>query len=259
MSGAGRIGVLILSVDLELEIDHQLKDQERLDIVGRWLIDAFQRHRIPATWAVADPALSAATDPILASDQGHEIAVLGDRTWAGHGTGRGRLARELARRFQGARRVGIPASTLVLRNVDQLTDADLLLDHHVTAVRGRAVDSAVAARKMPSPAVKFGVWQAPAAWKIPPQLPWWIPGRYLVRREINRAAAGGRMLHLEIDTPRLVDSDDRQLRLVDAALEFAAHRRNAGLLHIQTIQQCATAALKEREITPSRSILRPAA
>src|SRR5262245_963733 len=83
---------LILSIDLELDLaHHEPSEQRRLDEVRRRLVDFTQLHRLPATWAVADPTLSAATESVLAARAGHEIAVLGEPAWLGRGCGRLRL------------------------------------------------------------------------------------------------------------------------------------------------------------------------
>lgn len=259
MSG-NRGCVLVLSVDLELDIDHS--DQlrvERLDLVRSQLIALLAGHRLAATWAVADPLHSAATEPVLAAGLGHDLAVLGDRTWIGFGTGRARLDRELTRRFDGARQAGIPVSTLALRNVDQILDLDLLLDHDVTAIRGPAVESPALARKQAAPPIRFGIWQAPPAWRIPPQSAWWSSGAWRIQREIQRAIGSGHLLHLEIDAPRLVESEGDGMSALDKALGFAAKRRDEGQLAIQTLGTIAAAALQERAAVPTRSILKPAA
>ena len=257
MSGGG---VVLLSVDLELDIAHNQDGQdERLDEVRTWLVERMRDLNLPATWAVADPVLSAATDSILSSGVGHEMAVLGDQNWLGYGAGRIRLNRELTRRFNGARRAGIPVSTLALRNVEQVVDLDLLLGHGITAVRGPAVDSAVTARKLAAPPIRFGIWQAPTAWRIPPQPHWWAPSTWLIRHEIRRTIARGSALHLEIDAQRLVEAGPDAMSLIQAALTHIAARQQAGLLQVRTIGQVAAEALSDRSAVPSRSILRPAA
>jgi hypothetical protein len=256
----GGFGTLILSVDLELDLDHQdSPGQERLDYVRGQLLEGMRQHELPATWAVADPALSVATESILAANASHEIAVLGDQAWVGQGAGRLRLSRELERRFGGARKAGIGATTLALRNVDQLVDLDILLDHGITAVRGAAVNTAQQARKLAAPPIRFGVWQVPSAWRIPPQPAWWAPSTWSICREIKRAINGSSLIHLEIDAPRLVESSEHELATILRVLRFAASRRDAGKLQIHTIRQIAERTLAERAALPSRSILKPAA
>jgi hypothetical protein len=257
---ASGLGTLILSVDLELDLDHQdLPGHERLDYVRRELLQGMKQFDLPATWAVADPALSVATESILAANSGHEIAVLGDQAWLGPGSGRLRLSRELERRFGGARRAGVPATTLALRNIDQVLDLDLLLDHGITAIRAAAVNSVVQARKLAAPPIRYGVWQAPAAWRIPPQPSWWMPTSWSICREIKRAIASGTLVHLEIDAPRLVESSTHELATISRVLRYAAARRDAGKLQVETIRQIAQRTLSDRAALPSRSILKPAA
>src|ERR1700678_731444 len=84
MSIALSRGILTVSIDLELDPLHcRPRQQLSLDRVGTQLLELLARYRIPATWAVADPAVSAATEKLSASGQGHEIAVLGDQAWVG--------------------------------------------------------------------------------------------------------------------------------------------------------------------------------
>lgn len=252
--------VLILSVDLELEIDHsdQLRE-ERLDAVRTHLVRLTEQHRVPATWAVADPLLSAATEQVLRGSVGHELAVLGDRTWIGPGYGRGRIARELDRRFTRARKVGIPVRTLALRNVEPASILEILHKHHVSAVRGPAVDSAAEARRLGMLPIRFGVWQAPTAWRLPLRPRWWLSGAWAICHEIRRTIQRGSTLHLAIDGPRLVDWGADAFSVIESVVQFAAARRDAGLLRIATQGQLAEEALRDRAAISTRSILRPAA
>src|SRR5262245_1014253 len=131
----GELATVVLSIDVELDLDHQqVHFQRRLDEVRRQLVELTKATKVSATWAVADPLLSAATESILLAGCEHEVAVLGEQTWIGQGCGRGRLTRELARRFVAPRKLGIPVTTLVLRNVEKVIDLDLLNEHSVTAV-----------------------------------------------------------------------------------------------------------------------------
>src|SRR5580765_5341788 len=117
MTSGDALGTLVLSIHLELELEEQdRRAEQRLDDIRRRLIEVTKAGKVPATWAVADPMLSAASESILAAGVGHELAVLGDEAWLGQGCGRGRLARELTRRFSAPRKSGMKVGTLLLRN-----------------------------------------------------------------------------------------------------------------------------------------------
>lgn len=257
MSGQG--GLVILSIDWELDIGfHGPLDESRLDEIRTHLVRLTQQHDLAATWAVADPLLSAASEPVLAAGVGHELAVLGDRSWIGCGAGRTRLARELTRRFTSARNAGLPVTTLALRNVDHVPDFDLLLGHGVTAIRNPAVESAAQARKLSTPPMRYGIWQAPTAWCIPPRPQWWTSLAWQIQRPIRRAARRGGTLHLQIDAPRLVASGPDALSAIDSALAQIAAYRRAGRLQVTTLGRLAAEWHENHAITPARSILRAA-
>jgi hypothetical protein len=258
MSGGQGAGTLILSIDLELD-QHDEHEEGRLDAARTRLIELAHDHGICATWAVADPLLSVATDPIFAANMGHEIAVLGDRAWIGPGCGRVRLRRELARRFTSARKAGIPVSTLALHNTDQVLDLDLLLEHGVTALRGPALERSANAQKSGMSPIRFGLWQPPAARRLTAWTGWWLPAEWLIRREIQRTIRLRSTLHLHLDAATIVAAPEPILKITAAVLRFIAARRDAGQLAVRTMGELAREALGERSGTPSRSILRPAA
>jgi hypothetical protein len=260
MRGGRGTGTLILSIDLELDLSEQeAQVQRRLGEMTRQVLQWTVEHRLPATWAVADPTLSAATDAILAAGCGHEIAVLGDQAWLGAGCGRVRLGRELTRRFDMARRAGIPASTLALRNIEEVPYLDLLLDHGVTGLRGPAVADRRRVQSPQQPPIRFGLWSAPPPWSIPAVRPWWAPTAWLIRREIRRSIRRAAPIHLQLDAPQLIAMPDAVLDAVAATLRYAAAKRAAGQLEVATIGSLAAQALAQRSATPCRSILRPAA
>jgi hypothetical protein len=257
---AHQCGTVVLSIDLELDLEHHNRQlQQRLDEVRSQLIEVTQAYSVPATWAVADPMLSAATESILTAGCGHEIAVLGDQAWLGPGCGRARLARELTRRFSAPRKAGIPVNTLALRNVELVVDLDLLVEHGVTAFCGPAVEMSPAVRGPSQPPTRFGLWQPPAAWTLPPRARWWSPAAWSIRREVKRASCNGSTLHLRLDAVRFVDSPGHALDGVTGLFRYLADRRDSGRLAIETIGRLAAAALDCRAGSPSRSALRPAA
>jgi hypothetical protein len=260
MSGGDGLGTLVLSIDLELDLEHhEAQLERRLDEVRSQLVAMTRAAAVPATWAVADPIFSAASESILAAGCGHEIAVLGDQAWLGPGCGRVRLARELTRRFSVPRKSGISVSTLALRNVEQVIDLDLLIEHGVTAVCGPSVEHAALARKLGQPPIRFGLWQPPAAWTLSPRKSWLSPIAWQICREIKRTIRQRSLLHLRLDALRLVEAPHGALELVSSMLRYIAAKRDAGQLVIETIGHLAAHALDSRASIPTRSILRPAA
>jgi hypothetical protein len=248
-----------LSIDLELDL-HQQTDSfsRRLDDVRTTLLRVLDQHQIPATWAVADPAISAATEPIRASRLGHEMAVLADQTWFGAGSGRLRLRRELSRRFERARRAGIEVSTLVLRNVDEASDIDLLVEQGITAVRGPAVDresGATGTRSIP----RADIWHLASPWQIPMQSSWWMPANWSIKRRIRQALRKQTAVHLAVDTPSLVEADSSMLEGLEELFRWIGGLAKAGQLELTTLGALGKQFVEQHLSTPSRSILRPAA
>lgn len=251
--------VLTLSIDLELEINQQTETcRLRLDDLRAELIALLDQHQIPATWAVADPAISAATEPIFASRIGHELAVLAEQSWFGAGSGRLRLRRELGRRFDRARRAGISLSTLVLRNVDEVSEIDLLVEHGITAIRGpaRPAGEAVSPAR---PSSRADIWHLPAAWQFPMQSAWWLPANWSIKRRIRQSMRQNLPIHLAIDSPRLVEEDAASLDGLSELLRWIAALNAAGQLQLATLGDLGRKFVELHAATPSRSILRPAA
>ena len=102
------------------------------------LIAMANSNRVPSTWAVSDPAHSAATSTILRSEICHELALLGDVNWLGPTAGRTRFARELGRRVLQSRSAGLNVTTIVPRVAPVQHDIDLIVKYGITAVVGIA-------------------------------------------------------------------------------------------------------------------------
>lgn len=250
------LGTVAFSIELELAIDRPSLDRhQRLEHLTGILLDQLAQHQLPATWALADPARSAASPAILAQPQGHEIAVLGERTWMGRGAGRLRIQRELGRRFEGARREGLRVDTLVLRNVAEPVDLELLLDHHIAAVSYPAGPSAGGA----AGPLRFGVWHAPAAWRLPLAPKWWLPAGWQANWRLREAVTGRRVLHVAIDGDALVDQEETGLSQVGTILRHVARFQAQGKLHVRTLGALAAENLALRLAQPTRSLLAPAA
>ena len=253
-------GVLAISIDLELDVDHaSLVRQRKLDELTGHLLERLDSHQIAATIAVADPMHSAATEAITGAKQPHEVAVLADATWAGRGTGRERLARELDRRVGSAQRAGIAVSTLALRGTEFDEHYDLLPKNSITALRAEATTQRHGRVAQPH-SLRFGVWQMPVSYRIPGRKCWWFGGEAgYVRRLIGRVASQHELMHLSIDGAKLIDCDASGLGTIDLVLAAVARLRERGQLTTRTIQEVALRLSPPKEKAPLHSILRPAA
>lgn len=260
MSSHPAQGTLTLSVDLEHDhVDVTLSQQRALDEVSGELVELFRRHQIPATWAVADPAVSLERSRLDISRRAGELALLGDSSWVGREAGRARFARELSRRIAQARNVGLQIATLSLRTPLPIEHCDLAIKEGIRAVR-QPLEMSRGSRSVHS--VRFGLWGF-AVSRALPGTSRWLPGgggNRAARYEIDRAAAENTQTHLAIDAARLAQRGPASLRIVERVVEHAMRRRDGGILRIATMSEVVdTLGQDNRAQQPSRSILRPAA
>ena len=254
-------GTITISIDLvpaagQANVEHG----RRLDETTDWLITTFGQLGIPATWAVADPAHSAATERLLTAELGHELAVLGDASWVGRQAGRSRFARELARRVLGSRAAGIEVTSLVPRDVEVDDHVDLLLKHGLTAVRGDVALS-VSRQPLQPHALRFGLWEAPGSARLPARQSWLggAGGGMAIRRAIRHSARQRRVFHLVIDAWRLAAGNVQDRKTVDRTLCVVRQLRERQLLRSETLADLAARLSHVPRTQPARSILRPAA
>src|SRR3954464_5807578 len=163
------VGHLLITVQLDSAATGQkLERHQDLAGVTRRLISLAASERLPITWAVSDPAHSAATSLILQSAIEHELAILGDATWVGATAGRTRFARELIRRLAQARAIGLDVTSLVPHVASIENQIDLVVKQHITAVAG--FESPESERRLLSPrALHYGVWEVPISEDLPLQ------------------------------------------------------------------------------------------
>jgi hypothetical protein len=258
--------VLAISIDVELNPQRRgLNQQRSLEEITRRLIDLLGKHQMPATWAVADPAISAATDRLVSAGAGHEIAILGDRTWVGREAGRSRFHRELARRITRGRAAGLPISTLALRNVELDDHLDLLVKQGITVVRPASevcARSGWFSRRARQPqALRFGLWEAPGSLRLPgpTRSIAGLCGSWSARRGIKGAVDGPGVYHLVIDGLLLAKRGSSGLRMLDKILRYAGKWRRRETLDVATLSGLAKGLSGRRHAAPAKSILRPAA
>lgn len=249
-------GILVVSIDLELDIERRVATEQRiLGEVTAELIALFDCYQLAATWAVADPVVSAATESILAGNQPHEIAVLGDHTWVGSTAGRERFSKELTRRVNGARAVGLPLSTIVLRDAPLVENHDLLIKQGIRVLRGPVRGPSRRVFTTQPRAVRFGLWEVTASCVVPTVGRWRSGGGFAACRMLGRAAARPSFTHLVVDAQGIVDVGLGGLRVVQRVLRYAAQHRDRGVLAVETLAASATRLAPRRTRSPARSIL----
>jgi len=261
MSQSTNRATLVVAIDLEWGIPQRHRaDATRLDSVTAQLVALLGRYRIPATWAVADPARSAATDVVQGASSQHEIAVLGDPTWVGRGAGRARFARELARRVEGGRAADIAIDTLALRSaaLEQELELDLAIKHGLSVLSTVVGDSTPSAVQRPQ-YVRFGLWQLPVTATLTNSGSWLrASGGQLARRAIQKAIVNGSVVQALIDGPSLVVAGRRGLSPIERTLRLAARLRDRGVLAITTLGQLGRSLAHRPKSAPAHSILRAA-
>jgi hypothetical protein len=258
---SGRVGGQIsISVDLELDPQRPHHLQPDLDVVRQELIGLFASLGIPATWAVADPLYSAATESILAAGKNHEIAVLGDEAWLGPGCGLMRLARELDRRFAAARQAGIPATTLAIRSISKMPELGLLCEHGVRALCPPAIARRPKATGEGRVWLSGRLWQPPGPWRFPLASGWWSWKAWSVWRAIQEVVDTQSTLHLRLEASQLVGAPHKALCWLAQLLARLVDDRQAGRLSIRTLAEQASEALRTSATpSPAPSIIPSAA
>jgi len=183
------VGYLNITVQLDSSAEaHGVQLHQELAKVSRQLLELLDAERIPATWAVSDPAHSAATSQILKSATDHDLAILGDSNWIGPTAGRTRFARELVRRVSQARAAGLRVTTLVPSVASIESHIDLVVKQQITAVCGSFISEA-RQQIVDSRALHYGVWEVPVTAKMPLQSGWFRSGKRTIWRSIRRTAA----------------------------------------------------------------------
>ncbi|HJQ78306.1 MAG TPA: hypothetical protein VJ828_00045 [Lacipirellulaceae bacterium] len=251
------IGHFLLTVHLDSPSEAGSDKHPKLAEFVRHMLHLADETRLPVTWAVSDPAYSAATPLVLRSAGAHELAILGDANWVGPTAGRTRFARELARRASQARAAGINLKTLVPRVESVHPHIDLVIKQQISAVAG--IESPRANRGQAIPrALHYGVWEIPvsAAMPLPPR---WFSGKRFLFRQIRSAAQSGAVFQLVVDAPAMDQEARRGLAAFEWLLRRVAELRNRGMVCVETLADAAARLSAVPISTPQHSILRKAA
>lgn len=256
-------GVLIVTVELGVAVTCEgRRTGHGADEAADWLSETFDRCEIAATWAVDEPAHDAITRRLLARGPGHELALLGDPTWAGPGVSRGSFAREFSRRVLSARAAGMRLSTCVVRGKVPHEQLDILVKHSITALCDLD-DSAGKRRNRPAEMRRrcFGLWELPVSTILPwfTAFPFRRGANLLLDHALCRSAAGGTILHVLIDAPRLAAAGTGARIQLERFLHTACTLRGEGKLRVETLAQAVLRKARPCPVMPSQSILRRAA
>jgi len=253
------VGHVHLTVEAEpTDIDRNLERHRGLAQVTEELFEILNRHKLPATWAVGDPAHSAVAGLVAASETQHGLAVLGDRYWIGKTAGRTRFARELARRVSQARTAGIEVVTLVPRVAPVTEHIDLVVKHGFRAVVVTNEEAGKRpATKVPQ-ALHYGVWEFSATNRLPLRSSWLPGGAWKLFRNIRRAAKDASTVHLLIDASAMEEAGRSAAKSIEWLMRRVAKLRDRGLVQVETLGTAAARLSDLPAATPQRSILRQA-
>jgi len=252
-------GSLLITVELDpVANGHSVERHRGLAAITSRLAEVLQAHRLPATWAVGDPAHSAATSTVLVSEVPHEMAVLGDPSWLGPTAGRTRFARELARRITQARKANIPLSALVPRVASVQEDIDLVVKQGIQAVAGVGQPTGRRFQLPPTRALHYGVWEMPVSAKLPAASSWLVSGGRALLRQIRRAARDSAMFQLVIDAPTIEALDPKAEKTIAWLMARVAQLRDRGMLRVETLGAAAARLSDVPARSPQQSILRQA-
>ena len=253
------VGHLLVTIQLDsVATGRSVERLEELASVTRRLIALTESQRLPVTWAVSDPAHSAATSLILRSAVDHELAILGDANWVGPTAGRTRFARELMRRLSQARSTGLEVTSLVPHVASIENHIDLVVKQRISAVAGFQMPES--GRQLPSPrALHYGVWELPISEALPLLTRWSFSGKWATWAQIRRTIRDAGTYHLVIDAPAVVESGRNAEKVIAWITKRIALLRDRGLIRVETLRSMSARLADVPVIRPQRSILRVAA
>lgn len=253
------VGHLLITIQLDSAASgSQIERHQELAITTRRLISLAESQRLPITWAVSDPAHSAATSLILQSEVDHEMAILGDANWVGDTAGRTRFARELVRRLTQARATGLNVTSLVPHVASIENHVDLVVKQHVTAVAGLKPTESTRRHTTPR-AMHYGVWELPVSESMPLPYSRFFSGKRSLWKRIRHTARDAGTFHLMISAPAIAASGESATKPVDWIIRRIALLRDRGIVQVETMRSVSARLSDIPAVKPQRSILRAVA
>jgi hypothetical protein len=253
------VGHLNITVQLDSTTGgRNIEQHQNVASVAKQLISTFETERVPATWAVSDPAHSAATALILNSAVEHEFAILGDSNWVGPTAGRTRFARELVRRITQAHAAGIDVATLVPAVAPISSHIDLVVKQQIVAVAGLTHSADRRESKEPH-ALHYGVWELPVTATLPLPSSWFGSAKRSLWGNVRRTANEAGSFHILIDAAAIAASGRSDQSVIAWLVKRISDLRDRGMLRVETLRATAARLSDVPAVSPQRSILRSVA
>lgn len=268
-------GILIVSVDLDSRATRgSLETRLSHEAIIKSIAPVFARHQISGTWAFSDPAASPALGRLTSVVPKQEVALLAAAAWLGTSESRGQLARGLAERLGALRDAGHESTTLAVTDGALGDEWDMATKQGITAlcqlqpleretgtpVRARHGQLARSRGCAQPRAVRFGLWDFPAAMNFPLKSSFFslAAASLRARQAIDRAIEEQAIYHIVIDGLEYCAGGSGVQRAFERVLQHVDRRRQQGLLQAASVREAAAYLSRPRQATPSHSILRPA-
>ena len=268
MPDFSRTATFVLSVDVDPRTrPRDLAGRRSLDEAADQLLARLSNVDLKATWAIAELTALPTTERIAATD-GHELALLGDRTWTGETIGRGGFSAELNRRRESWTVLGVTPTTLALADGPLGIAAEFVVRSGFSAVRPgispRTAQSRGLLTKLRNLWGDSGVHPAMAApralrwglWELQPSRDLLQIGARAAQRAVDRAIAAIEPIHVVLNLEPLAFAGRGQWGPVDRLLRHVARRRDESLLHASSIAGLVATVQGSMQGRPARSILR---
>jgi hypothetical protein len=271
MPEVSRQATFVLSVDMDArtsprDLAARRTISEAADQLLARLVDA----DIQATWAFAELSTLPAAERIASAD-GHELALLGDRTWTSGTIGRGGFSAELSRRRESWTVLGVTPTTLALADGPLGIAAEFVARSGISAVRPSVTSQA--RRRRGLFAALRSLWSDPSAqpstaapralrwglWELQPSCDLLQASARIAQRAIDRAVAASEPVHVVVDLESLAFAGRGQWGTVERLFRHVARRRNESFLQVSSIAALVATVQGSLQGRPSRSILRKAA
>jgi len=268
MVGSTAKGVVQLLFDLQLTTAHTaLKHHRQLAQMVDRVSNLLATERLPATWAIADPANSCHTERILGVYPAQEIAIAAESSWLGSGAKRAAVVGELNGRLVDAGDQSLEISSLVMESSQLTSHLDVLVKKNINAICtcDSGATRKISHRNRNTGTIKplrYGLWNLLATAVFPSGRRGLrnMDGTWEVRRAVIRARNTSATIELLwVRAIDLVQQQNTYLHALTQLLREIAELQRQDKLSVETISDTVARQRAQSNVKPTSSILRPAA